>query len=249
MSNFITSDFEFCSAAQWKQKIQVDLKGADYNETLLTPTNEGIVIKPFYHSDSFEKIEVPKVTGEVQICEHIQIRKEHEANKKALTALSRGAQAIAFSAETVFDINELLKNLLKKEHVFHFRMTFFSISFFEELIAKLNGEKFYLNLDPIGHLAKTGNWFNSMNSDLNKLKDLIAKNPSIFVLGVSAETSQNSGANAVQQVAYALAHANEYLNHFGNENTLKIQFNIAIGSNYFFEISKLRALRYLYSKI
>ena len=54
MSNSITNDFDAVSAAAWKQKIQFDLKGADYNKTLLTQTNEGITIKPFYHPDDFE---------------------------------------------------------------------------------------------------------------------------------------------------------------------------------------------------
>jgi len=36
MSRIITQEFPPVSAAAWKQKIQFDLKGADYNETLLT---------------------------------------------------------------------------------------------------------------------------------------------------------------------------------------------------------------------
>ncbi|MCL4124418.1 UNVERIFIED_CONTAM: hypothetical protein GTU68_002797 [Idotea baltica] len=48
MSNFLFDEFEPVSANAWKQKIQVDLKGADYNETLLWHTDEGITVKPFY---------------------------------------------------------------------------------------------------------------------------------------------------------------------------------------------------------
>ena len=47
MSNFLFEEFQTVSSKEWKQKIQVDLKGADYNKTLLTKTNEGITIKPF----------------------------------------------------------------------------------------------------------------------------------------------------------------------------------------------------------
>ncbi|KKL63187.1 hypothetical protein LCGC14_2177570 [marine sediment metagenome] len=42
MSKFLFDEFESISANAWKQKIQVDLKGADYNETLLWQTNEDI---------------------------------------------------------------------------------------------------------------------------------------------------------------------------------------------------------------
>ena len=48
MSKFLFNEFVGTSSAAWKQKIQADLKGADYNETLLWKTNEGITVKPFY---------------------------------------------------------------------------------------------------------------------------------------------------------------------------------------------------------
>ena len=51
-------DFETSSAKAWKQKIQFDLKGEDYNETLLTKTDEGITIKPFYTKEDRKPIAV-----------------------------------------------------------------------------------------------------------------------------------------------------------------------------------------------
>ena len=56
-------------------------------------------------------------------------------------------------------------------------------------------------------------------------------------------------------MAYALAHGNEYQNFINNKSSLQdisnqtINFNFAIGSNYFFEIAKLRAFRYLWKLI
>jgi methylmalonyl-CoA mutase len=52
-----------------------------------------------------------------------------------------------------------------------------------------------------------------------------------------------------------LAHANEYLNHFDNvitdeeKQSLVIIFNVSVGTNYFFEIAKLRALRKLWATL
>ncbi|MDO9595073.1 MAG: methylmalonyl-CoA mutase family protein, partial [Lutibacter sp.] len=68
-----------------------------------------------------------------------------------------------------------------------------------------------------------------------------------FILGVNADIYQNAGANIVQQVAYALAVANEYLTRFGAEIAQKMQFNFAVGNHYFFEISKIRAFKYVYN--
>ena len=53
-SKKLFSEFEPISAKQWKQQIQFDLKGADYNETLVWESPEGIKVKPFYHNDEFE---------------------------------------------------------------------------------------------------------------------------------------------------------------------------------------------------
>ena len=47
MSDNLFEQFEGVSAKQWKQSIQAGLKGADYNDSLLTQTPEGITIKPF----------------------------------------------------------------------------------------------------------------------------------------------------------------------------------------------------------
>jgi methylmalonyl-CoA mutase len=86
-----------------------------------------------------------------------------------------------------------------------------------------------------------------LNDDFKTLETIIRKNPDAFILGVNVDIYQNAGANIVQQVAYALAVANEYLTRFGAEIAQKIQFNFAVGNHYFFEISKIRAFKYVYN--
>ena len=49
MSKPLFNNFDSVSAKAWKQKIQLDLKGADYNETLIWKSPEGIDVKPFYN--------------------------------------------------------------------------------------------------------------------------------------------------------------------------------------------------------
>ena len=251
MSNpsLLTNDFEPCSAKAWKQKIQFDLKGADYNSTLLTATDEGITIKPFYHSDTFEKVEVPPTKSGVAICEQIRITNETTAQKRALNALEKGADALKFIATAPFDIETLFKGLLGKGVPFHLQLTFLSETFVEELQNLLRDEQVFYNLDVVGNLVKTGNWFQSMRGDFKILEGCLQRAPSGHLLSVNSGLYQNAGANTVQQVAYALAHANEYLTRFGSEVAARIQFNVAMGSHYFFEIAKLRALRYLYNLV
>lgn len=246
--NKLFDEFPTISSKQWKQKIQLDLKGADYNKTLLTHTLEGITIKPFYHVDHYKKLDIPENNREFQICQTIFISNDKTANFLAKDALKRGANNIQFIADKIFDPGVVLKDLSLCNLFFQF--SFLDLNFLQKLITVNQNQSIYLNVDLIGNLSKTGNWFFNKQKDHEILRKILDfKNNKVHVLGVDAALYQNAGANTVQQVAYAMAHANEYLIYLQKNkiNTAKkINFNFSIGSNYFFEIAKLRAFRYLW---
>jgi len=249
MGDFITNEFETSSAAAWKQKIQFELNGADFNETLLTKTNEGITIKPFYHSDDFVKLNIPTSKESFKICNKIIITSENETNLNAISAINKGVNSLKFEASKPFNPDVLFKNLLNKNIVFHFQLRFISEEFINKIAKFLKNETVFFNIDIIGNLAKTGNWYTSLNNDFKSIENIIQLNLNSNILSVNVNLYQNAGANTVQQVAYALAHANEYLTRFGEKIANHIQFNFATGSNYFFEIAKIRAFRYLWNLI
>ncbi|XKW97926.1 hypothetical protein R8G64_05415 [Tenacibaculum maritimum] len=109
MSNIFSLDFEKTTANAWKQKIQVDLKGADYNNSLLWQTDENITVKPFYtKEDRFhQNIQLPEKG--FSICQTINIQNEIQANTLANDALQRGANSIQFIAFKEFDYIKVLK--------------------------------------------------------------------------------------------------------------------------------------------
>ncbi len=41
-------NFDSISEKEWKNKVQVELKGLEYNETLVWGTNDQINVKPLY---------------------------------------------------------------------------------------------------------------------------------------------------------------------------------------------------------
>ncbi len=253
MSTFLFDEFSEVSAKQWKQKIQFDLKGADYNETLVWESNEGVKVTPLYHQDNFEALDIPKVTEQFAICQAIFISDEQTANFLAKDALKRGATAIQFEANEPFNITEVLKDISKNnEEALHFKLNFLSESFLFDLIENTKGQKIYLNIDIIGNLARSGNWFSNLEQDHATLENVLAKaSKNVNAVSIDASLYQNAGANAIQQIAYVLAHGNEYLNHFEGhthkpEGLEKIQCCFSVGSNYFFEIAKLRAFRHLW---
>ena len=252
MPKLLFNDFDAVSSKQWKQKIKSDLKGADYNSTLLTETNEGITINPFYHQDTAKYIEVSVPTETFKICQTIFVDDVTKANTLARNALKRGASALLFEANEPFEIEVLFDQLvIPKKSGIHFKLNFLSQSFVAELVKTTSQYTVFLNIDIIGNLAKSGNWFTNKNKDHEVLGSRMKNTmPNISVLGVDAGLYQNAGANTVQQVAYTLAHVNEYLNAFADEKLAnKIQFTFAVGGHYFLEIAKLRAFRYLFSLI
>lgn len=254
MSKSLFSEFEAVSTKAWKQKIQVDLKGADYNDILVWNSIEGIDVKPFYHAD--EQADFPDVTNKSadwQICQSIYVTNAEKSNKKALEVLQRGAESIKFIISTKdISIETLLQNLDLSSTPIHFELQFLSTEFVILLnkIALKHKSSFYVQSDIIGNLAKTGNWFSNLKEDHHIIEDII-KNSGTLKSSLSIDVSlyQNAGATIIQQLAYALAHANEYLNHLDGEIKNSLTFNVAVGSNYFFEIAKLRALRLLWKAL
>ncbi|TXN35187.1 methylmalonyl-CoA mutase [Flagellimonas hymeniacidonis] len=256
-------EFPEVSAKQWKQKIQFDLKGADYNETLLWESLEGIKVKPFYHAEDLESLKTFHLAKEHhwKIAQSIYVGDSKLANNKALDCLKRGAQSILFTIpDNGVNFKDLLLNINLEQAALHFNFKLLESEQIESLLKFLDGKKhnIHLNIDLIGNLARTGNWFHSLEKDHSQLEKICSSTSTqkeINTIGVDISLYQNAGANMVQQLAYGLAHANEYLNHFANlhasdaENHIPVTFKVSVGSNYFFEIAKLRALRWLWKSL
>lgn len=246
-------DFDAVSSKQWKQKIQFELKGGDYNDTLIWNSPEDIKVKPFYHKDDFSKIGVVGTKASAfKIVQNIFVFDIEKSIERALDTLSRGAESLRFTIDKeTTAIETVLNKLPLNDITVYFDMRFLSIDFvtrLEAISSKFNTQ-FHYNLDPIGQLAKDGNWYKTndkTNFDtLNTIVSAVSKNT---VVSIDAALYQNAGANMVQQIAYAVAHANEYFNRLPILNQQLI-INVAVGTNYFFEIAKLRAIRLLYQAV
>ena len=247
MSNFLFKEFEEVSSNAWKQQIQVDLKGADYNDTLLWKTNEGITVKPFYHKDA--NIITPDISkNNWSIAQLIKVTSTSEGNKNALEAIDKGAESIVFEINQELNIQDLLLNIDTNLIVLQFKFKLLNTQMAEDLI-QLDLPKCYLNIDIIGNLAQTGNWYSSLKEDFKFIKTLIEKYPEHHIISVDTSIYQNAGATITQQLAYAIAHTNEYFNNFKNATLPQIQFITSTGGNYFFEIAKIRALKLLFKTI
>jgi methylmalonyl-CoA mutase len=262
MSKPLFSEFEPVSAKAFKQKIQFDLKGDDYNDSVIWHSPEGIDIKPFYHRDDLkETINIPGQPAHWNIAEEIFVLDPKVSAKTANEAIEKGAEALFFKAEKTFKIAHLLTKIDDKSVPVYFNLDFFDLDFYKDVLQKVKelNQNVFLNVDIIGNLVRSGNWFESLDKDFNKISQLIDINKNNNtnsnkknnnILSIDSGLYQNAGATIVQELAYALAHANEYLNNFGEKLTeQQLTFRVALSGNYFFEIAKIRALRLLYATL
>ncbi|WP_109853568.1 methylmalonyl-CoA mutase subunit beta [Aquimarina sp. AU58] len=256
MTKSLFDSFETVSAKQWKQKIQFDLKGADYNEALIYKSLEGIDIKPFYNQeDTIENSSISHPST-WKNCVKIVVNSAIIGNQKALEAIKKGAESIHFViSEEDIDPKSLLQHITATTSVF-IETKFLSPSYIQQLnhIAKEVSLNIYILTDIINNLASTGNWYKTLQEDHIALEQIIKNDHLKNNISIDVGLYQNAGATMVQQLAYGLAHANEYLNHFENASSTCLEkapvvFKVAVGGNYFFEIAKLRALRLLWSTL
>ena len=247
MSTFLFDEFSKTSAAAWKQKIQVDLKGDDYNETLLWKTDEGVTVKPFYTKEDRKNYQITVPKNGFNICQSIFIGDEKIANSLAVNTLKRGATSIEFIAKKPFNYKTVLDKIDLPSTPIYFRFSFLEIDFVAEINNFCNSENIFFDIDIIGNLAKTGNWFFNLKEDHHQFEKIVKKIPNSIAINTSLY--QNAGATIVQQLAFSLAHANEYLNYFENDISEKFHFIFSVSGNYFFEIAKLRAFRILWKTL
>ena len=253
------------SSKQWKQQIQFELKGADYNETLIWNSPEDIQVKPFYHKDEANSnISIETKASEFKICQNIFVHDLEKSIFRANESISRGAESLRFTIEDEkIDVEKLLNSIQLENISVYFNLNFLSIDFVKKIdvIAKQKSLKIYCNLDPIGNLAKYGNWFKTSEKTNFETLNIISKIPpyeshsfggvgevGLGLLSIDSGIYQNAGANMVQQIAYAVAQANEYFIRI-EKITQPIVFQVSVGTNYFFEIAKLRALRLVFKAV
>ncbi|MDM8305994.1 methylmalonyl-CoA mutase small subunit [Phocaeicola salanitronis] len=275
------SDFPEVSTQEWMDKIQTDLKGADYEKKLVWKTNEGFKVKPFYRQEDIEGLktldalpgEFPYVRGNKKndntwyIRQNIRVENPEEANRKALDLLNKGIDSLGFHLKGKDVSRELLDTLLKDIHCDCIELNFTTCQRhtveLAQLLAAYFKEKGYdpkniygsVNFDPISKMLQKGKDVSPIIGLASEVVNALAEWPHFRCIGVDALRLNNSGAYIYQELGYALAWGNEYLNRLIDTGVPvdlaagKIKFNFGISSNYFMEIAKFRAARMLWADI
>lgn len=275
------SDFPSVSTQEWMDKIMVDLKGSDYEKKLVWKTNEGFKVKPFYRQEDLEGLktteglpgEYPYIRGNKKddntwyIRQDVRVEEPAEANQKALDLLNKGIDSLGFHIKPKDLSAEYIATLLKDICCDCIEINFTTCQRHSTQLAELlvayfkeqgyDPNKLYgsINFDPIGKMLQKGKDVSPIISKAKELVEILAEYPHFRCIGVNSLQLNNAGAYIYQELGYALAWGNEYLNRLTeagvpvNLAAKKIKFNFGISSNYFMEIAKFRAARMLWANI
>jgi methylmalonyl-CoA mutase len=277
-------DFPPISAKAWEDLIIQDLKGADYERKLVWNTPEGFKVQPFYRKEDLEAIKYLDVfpgdfpfvrSGRKKennwfVRQNIFVDDIQSANKKALDILMKGIDSLGFMLDasktpTIEQIERLMENIYAQIVEVNFicgKQAPEVLNIYLDLIKKYNRDfqKIHgsVNFDPIGNLIIGGNFYTSEKEDFKVCAKLVQNArhlPHFRTLSVHATFFKNSGSNIVQELAFGLAYANEYLARLTakeipvDDIAPNIKFHYAVGSSYFLEIAKIRAARFLWAKV
>ncbi|MFC6997672.1 methylmalonyl-CoA mutase family protein [Rufibacter roseus] len=274
-SEALFPEFGPVTAEQWAAKIKQDLKGADPND-LHWQSYEGIVVAPFYTKDNrpadaafytapgqYPYLRTPK-TNQNNWLNYQVIRvsgKGREAVDKAVEVLRKGADGIHFILEQGYDFDTvyLIEQIDLTQVPVAYTVSTEAANFLHHLLAGLTRKK--VNLNQLQGFLKCSPILSSENYkqlDMEHVQHLMEQtldSPNFYALTINGSHFSNKGATLVQEVAITLSIAVCYTNGL-NCDILPVerifqnmQFHLAVGTNYFFEIAKFRAVRLLWAKI
>ncbi len=239
MNEIIFERFASITAKQWKQKIQYELKGLDYQNTLVKNSSDGIPQLPFYSESDLKHHCYTKFPQKINACIHIIDNNEILANTKAVQAIEAGFTCIYFSVfNSNLNVDALLQNIAVKTFI---NPHFLNVDFSKYIHSKYNNVT--VLCDPIGKIAQTGNWYRNFSHDFDQLNNILDHSPSSLMINLSL--FHDAGATPVQQLAYSLAQLLQYDQQVSLKKCNSITYSIAVGTDFFMEIAKLKALRVL----
>ncbi|MCI6473103.1 MAG: methylmalonyl-CoA mutase small subunit [Bacteroidales bacterium] len=222
---------------EWLDKIEVDLKGADFQKRLVWRTNEGFNVQPFYRREDVEKLQTPlslpgeypfvrgnkKHDNEWYVRQNIVAASAKEANQKALDVLNKGVTSLGFRIpgnevskdyvatllDGIFcDCVELNFSTCKRHSV---ELAGILVDYFQE--KGYDKEKIVASIDwdPIEKIVVKGKDTEALLQYAKTLVETVKDYPHFRVISVNTVALNNAGAYIVQELGYALAWGAEYL--------------------------------------
>ncbi|HEY1805660.1 MAG TPA: methylmalonyl-CoA mutase family protein [Terracidiphilus sp.] len=253
----LLEEFPRVTTAEWEAAIARDLKGASYERRLVWRSEEGLAVKPYYRAGDLKDLawmdaapgEFPyrrggRATGDWRIREGIDAEDAKTANREACAAVAAGAEEIAFSGvlvESCAQLKVLLRNL--EEVPIHFERA-------DERLIRLLTER-----HTKGRRASELSTGCDAMASVDFAAEIIEAAPARFVpFTIHGDAFEEAGATVAEEVGLTLAAGVDFVSAMQERGVeagsaaAALEFGFAIGSNYFFQIAKLRAFRMVWAR-
>ncbi len=270
--------FPEVSYAEWRAKVEADLKGADFNKKLVWRTNEGFDVQPVYRAEDIADFKTtdslpgqyPYVRGtrtdnDWLTRQNIIADSAEEANKTALDVLTKGVTSLGFKVGDAADVATLLKDIdLGKVEINLTCCPGKVVEVAKALVAAVAAagatDTFRGSIDynPLRRQFRHGvEGVDSaaITATAAELLDVVAPVAGLRCLSVDSDILANAGAFIYQESGYALAWGAQWMTllteagRSADEVAMRIKFNMCVSSNFFMEIAKFRAARMLWAQI
>ena len=232
------TEFTAPTTQEWLDKIEVDLKGADFQKRLVWRTNEGFNVQPFYRREDLAELkavdslpgEFPFVRGNKKDNNLWFVRQEivaddaKAANAKALDILNKGIDSIGFriagSNVSPEFVATLLDGILPQYVELNFKtcqrhcveLAEILVDYFKQKNYPLADLKGSINFDPISKVLVKGKDVTPVLQFAKPLIEALKELPFYRCINVNTSELNNAGAYIYQELGYALAWGAEYLN-------------------------------------
>lgn len=231
------TEFQAPTTQEWLDKIQIDLKGADFQKRLVWRTNEGFNVQPFYRREDLQHLkeidslpgEFPYIRGNKKdnnlwfVRQDIIVDNAETANAKALDILNKGVNSIGFRLPANKLNKDFISILLKGIDLSKTELNFKTCQrhcvelatllsdYFKSQNIDLKELEGSIDFDPLGKVLKKGKDLTTVLSYAKPLIEALADLPKYRCINVNSIYLNNAGAYIYQELGYALSWGNEYL--------------------------------------
>lgn len=197
----------------------------------------------------------------------IDVKDFAEANKKAVMLLNKGVTSLGFhlpkNALSAENLALLLNGIAPDKVELNFSTCISATIELARLVVdyvkgcNLNPMKCFgsIEFDPFRKILKKGIDEPAWEEKVVEMVQITAPLPRYRAITVTGNRMNDAGAFAYQELGYSLSYGNQVLSKLiekGVDPSLaakKIKFDLGVGSNYFMEIAKFRAARWLWAEI
>ncbi|GAB3691386.1 hypothetical protein GCM10027592_09370 [Spirosoma flavus] len=247
MEPFSSSTFPPADTSSWYRQVQQELKIDNAYETLRWHTAEGFTLEPYYNLDDLKQLPLDTIQsaqkqtpGWLNTPEYV-VTDEKKTNALLRDVAARGADAFLLSLNEKVDLSRLLNGIKLSETPVLFRCQTESMDVIE-LVQQLK---------TVAPYQLKGGLLLSDNNPTAEVTRLTTDSPQFRTVYAGSHQFHNAGATATQELAFTLASlADTYdkLTDVGlpvEQLIAKTILSVSVGTSYFLEIAKLRALRVL----